>query len=376
MFWRIALASALAAGSAFGADTAAIDQAISQLRDAASKAPTSVAIEVQIRAAGLLRDKHASAAQEFARRSLERLSAAKGATLAPNQRKTLATLVPAETLPAEPQPAPQSAAADAKPAAPADPPEYAAIEKGIGQMRGLPTDADRARLVLDLTPRIRALPADYRLATIMDLSHRVTEGDLGAQALGSVASVMAEAIRTTDPKYVPADNYLDLASLVRYEHVPAPPTDPGLDTASAYLALRERLVEEAGFTLTGLDGNNYSLDGLRGHVVLLNFWATWCPPCRKEMPDMQKLYEKFKDKGLIVLGVSDEERATVEKYIAEHKYPFPILLDPGRKVNTSFNIEGIPQTFIFDRSGKLAAESIDMRTEAQFLKMLKQAGIE
>jgi len=64
------------------------------------------------------------------------------------------------------------------------------------------------------------------------------------------------------------------------------------------------------------------------------------------------------------------------KYIAEQKYTFPILLDPDRKVNTSFNIGGIPQTFIFDRSGKLAAESIDMRTEEQFLKMLKQAGLE
>ena len=73
-------------------------------------------------------------------------------------------------------------------------------------------------------------------------------------------------------------------------------------------------------TLTGLDGKTYSLAALRGKVVLLNFWATWCPPCRKEMPDMEKLSRAYADKGL---AVSDEPRETVEPFIAKQQYTFP-----------------------------------------------------
>ena len=155
-----------------------------------------------------------------------------------------------------------------------------------------------------------------------------------------------------------------------------PPADPALDAATALLELRDQVLQETGFSLTALDGKVYNLDALRGHVVLLNFWATWCPPCRKEMPDMQKLYERFKEKGLIVLAVSDEKRETVEGFLAKQDYTFPILLDPDRKTNTAFYVEGIPKSFLFDRQGRLAAQSIDMRTESQFLAMFKSAGLE
>ncbi|MEI9976479.1 MAG: TlpA disulfide reductase family protein [Ignavibacteriota bacterium] len=64
-----------------------------------------------------------------------------------------------------------------------------------------------------------------------------------------------------------------------------------------------RSCREAGFSLVALDGKTYNLDALRGKVVLLNFWATWCPPCRREMPDMEKLYQRFASKGLVVLAV-------------------------------------------------------------------------
>jgi len=111
-------------------------------------------------------------------------------------------------------------------------------------------------------------------------------------------------------------------------------------------------------------------------VVLLNFWATWCPPCRREMPDMEKLYQRFAAKGLVVLAVSDEERDTVTGFLQKQNYTFPVLLDPDRKVHTAFNVEGIPKSFLFDRAGKLVAQAIDMRTERQFLEMLKEARLE
>jgi peroxiredoxin len=93
------------------------------------------------------------------------------------------------------------------------------------------------------------------------------------------------------------------------------------------------------------------------------------------MPDMESLYRRLQAKGLIVLAVSDEDRETVASFEEKQKYTFPILLDPDRKVNTSFNVEGIPKSFLFDRDGKLVSQAIDMRTEAQFLEMLKVAGM-
>jgi peroxiredoxin len=107
----------------------------------------------------------------------------------------------------------------------------------------------------------------------------------------------------------------------------------------------------------------------------VNFWATWCPPCRKEMPDLEKLYEELKDKGFVILAISDEEADKVKPFVTERNVTYPILLDPGRKVNDLFQVEGIPKSFVYDRDGKLVAESIDMRTERQFRVMLETAGL-
>lgn len=93
------------------------------------------------------------------------------------------------------------------------------------------------------------------------------------------------------------------------------------------------------------------------------------------MPSLEQLYRRFKDQGLVVLAISDEEASKVQPFITKMNSSLTILLDPGRKVNELFEIEGIPKTFIYDRDGKLVAESIDMRTDKQFLEMLSVAGI-
>jgi len=107
----------------------------------------------------------------------------------------------------------------------------------------------------------------------------------------------------------------------------------------------------------------------------VNFWATWCPPCRKEMPDLDTLYQRYKNSGLVILAISDEDPGTVKPFIADHRVGYPVLLDPGRKVNELFRVQGIPKSFLYDRMGNLVAQAIDMRTQAQFLEMLGHAGL-
>ena len=143
----------------------------------------------------------------------------------------------------------------------------------------------------------------------------------------------------------------------------------------ARLEADDRKREHPAFALKDLSGKTWTFADLRGKVVVVNFWATWCPPCRKEMPDLETLYKRFGSQGLVILGISDEEAAKVEPFIHERKVTFPVLLDPGRKVNEMFVVEGIPKTFVYDRLGKLVAQSIDMRTQKQFLEMLAKAGV-
>jgi peroxiredoxin len=93
------------------------------------------------------------------------------------------------------------------------------------------------------------------------------------------------------------------------------------------------------------------------------------------MPDLDALSQRFAPQGLIVLSISDENIAKVTSWVLGQNINYPILIDPDRKANDAFHIEGIPQSFVFNRQGKLVAQSIDMRTQQQFLQMLAAADI-
>ena len=105
--------------------------------------------------------------------------------------------------------------------------------------------------------------------------------------------------------------------------------------------------------LIGLDGARVSLEDLRGKVVLLNFWATWCPPCKAEMPDLEALQREYgAAQDFVVLGVNFEEAAApVETFVHERGLSFPILLDPHGKAADSLGVRGLPASFIIDRAG-------------------------
>jgi len=251
----------------------------------------------------------------------------------------------------------------------------------VQQLHGLRQvpDEKRGQVTSDLALEIRKLPASpNKLMLANGLANLSTEGDFGHDTLQEVATTLATALGEQPPPgngSQPAEPYIELATLVRYEHVQAASHSFQFEAAMSKLAEADRSREHADFTLTDLEGKSWSLQALHGKVVLVNFWATWCPPCRKEMPDLDKLYQEFKDQGLLILAISDEDISKVQPFVAERHYTYPILLDPESNVHKLFVVEGIPKSFVYDREGKLVAEAIDMRTRGQFLQMLAQAGI-
>ena len=253
------------------------------------------------------------------------------------------------------------------------------IVEQLHELRKL-DDATRVHTTKDLALQIRALPVvPNKLRLAGALANLSTEGDFGRETLQEVTTTLAAALREQPPAGKPGhpdELYVELASLARYEHMQGASDNPQFGEAMAKLEADDAKRESADFTLTDLQGKAWHLRDLRGKVVLVNFWATWCPPCRKEMPDLQALYDKYKDRNFVVLSISDEETAKVAPYISEHKISYPVLLDPGRKVNELFIVEGIPKSFVYDREGKLVAQSIDMRTRGQFAEMLAQAGLQ
>jgi peroxiredoxin len=109
-----------------------------------------------------------------------------------------------------------------------------------------------------------------------------------------------------------------------------------------------------GFDLPRLSGGRLQLASLRGQVVLVNFWATWCAPCVAEMPSLQKLHEALGAHGLAVVGISiDEERGELERFVRDHGLTFPVLHDASGAVASAWGVQGYPETFVLDAAGGL-----------------------
>jgi peroxiredoxin len=106
------------------------------------------------------------------------------------------------------------------------------------------------------------------------------------------------------------------------------------------------------FTLKDLNGTNVSLSSLKGKVVLLNFWASWCPPCKAEMPSMNKLYKEIRAKGFEIVAVStDNSLSTIKEFLAKSRVDFTVLFDEKKTVSREYKVFSMPTTFLIDRNG-------------------------
>jgi peroxiredoxin len=130
-----------------------------------------------------------------------------------------------------------------------------------------------------------------------------------------------------------------------------------------------------GFTLQDLQGNDVQLSDFLGNDILLNFWATWCGPCRVEMPMFERNYEEYRDQGFIILGINfDEPEQTVNEFQEEFGLTFPILLDPGGEVQHLYRIPGYPSSIFVNREGNVRRIHIGIMTESQLETYLDEAG--
>jgi peroxiredoxin len=116
----------------------------------------------------------------------------------------------------------------------------------------------------------------------------------------------------------------------------------------------EELKEAPDFTLKSMKGSNLKLSEFRGDVVLINFWASWCGPCRQEMPILNDLYLKYRDQGFTLLGINVEKNPTkAANMIRDVRVVYPVLFDNQSKVSKQYNVDDMPTTILVDRDGNM-----------------------
>jgi len=146
------------------------------------------------------------------------------------------------------------------------------------------------------------------------------------------------------------------------------------DTPSTLHAVADRPMAP-DFALADIDGTIHRLSDYRGQVVIVNFWATWCPPCREEMPSMQRAWEQIQDEDIVILAIDvGEDEDTIFTFTADYPVEFPLLLDLDSRVIQEWPVRGLPTTFIVDPQGRIAYRAIGTRDweDSALLNTLKK----
>lgn len=129
------------------------------------------------------------------------------------------------------------------------------------------------------------------------------------------------------------------------------------------------------FVLVDMEGNKHRLSEYKGQGVLLNFWATWCKPCEREMPYIENQYQQFKDQGVQVLAVnSSESELVINKFVERKGLNFPVMIDKDGQVQAAYGIYNLPHTFLIDKAGNVVEShtgELDEKTLREFMEQIK-----
>ncbi len=194
------------------------------------------------------------------------------------------------------------------------------------------------KFLYNLSP-IYFLTASLFLATVGGCKNGSTDAAADPNATPTGATNVTGALTPTPASFPTPARLMELGFQVFKEKVQAP-----------------------DFTLKGSTGADVSLSSFRGKVVILNFWATWCPPCRAEMPSMERLYAELKDEGIELVAVDlQEPEKTVKEFIEENDYTFPVLLDSSGRVGAIYGARSIPTSFLIDAEGTAVAMVVGSR---------------
>jgi len=191
-----------------------------------------------------------------------------------------------------------------------------------------------------------------RNIVLRDIQYREFKKQLGRTDKSKVTYVFSvarvgEQVPETLFTFAPPEGAKEVAKLKtapRYLDPPRPAASP-----------RDELIgkDAVAFALKDMDGNKVDLQTLKGRVVLLDFWASWCGPCVAELPHIENLHKDYKNQGLVTLGLNNEEVEVARAFVKQKGYTFTTLVDEGKEVSKNYGVSGIPQVFIIDREGKV-----------------------
>lgn len=128
------------------------------------------------------------------------------------------------------------------------------------------------------------------------------------------------------------------------------------------------------FNLKDQYGVTHSLENYKGKVIFLNFWATWCPPCKKEMPDVESIYKEYGEnkKDVIILGINSEKENEVKKFLKDKGYTFPTLIDENSEVMRKYFIQAFPTSFVIDKEGNVYGYVMGGLTKEQIKQVIEE----